>query len=274
VALTSIPGAVLYVGGVRGSFPYGFDPSRFARRDGGGARVDLASQRRVLALTLYWYRVVAGTLSLLVLLPIVLAALDRRRPRAALWPAVVPPLTLLALYLLTHVEGRLCGPAIVTLLVALLYAAPTSTRGAIRIAQVGSVAIIVVVALLRTLSTPALAHRGGPPDGQARVARAAAAGGLRPGESIAVVGSPYGLYWAHLAGVQLSAMVPAPDAEHPLDLDGLERLAEETCARGNVVSAVVWRTVDGRVPAGVLPLDGGWRLWRPRNDCRTPSRKS
>jgi hypothetical protein len=267
VMLTSVPGAVLYTGEVRGSFPYGFDPSRFEGRDGGGARWNVASQRRVLAVNLYWYWVVAGTLSLLVLLPFVLAALERLPPRAAVWPALVPALALLALYLLTHVEGRLCGPAIVTLLVTLLYAAPTAARRGIRVAQTVSVAAIVLVVLLRILSMPALAHRGDPLDGQARVARAAAARGLRAGETIAVVGSPYGLYWAHLAGVRISAVVPPPDAEHPLDLDGLERLAAEACGRGTAVAAVVWRSADNAAPAGVGPLDGGWQMWRPRVGC-------
>jgi hypothetical protein len=266
VALTSVPGAVLYAGGVRGSFPYGFDASRFERRDSaGGASVNLASQRRVLRMNLYWYWVVAGTLTLLALLPFALAALERQPPHAAVWPALVPPLTLLALYLLTHVEGRLCGPAVVTVLVTLLYGAPTASGRGTRVAQVGAVAAIVLVALLKTLSTPALAPRGEPRDGQARIARAAMARGLRRGEAIGVVGSPYGLYWAHLAGVRLSAMVPPPDAEHPLDLDGLERLAAESCARGTALSAVVWRTGDRTVPPGVLPLDGGWMLWRPRS---------
>jgi 4-amino-4-deoxy-L-arabinose transferase-like glycosyltransferase len=262
VSLTSVPGAVLYAGAVRGSFPYGFDPSRFERRD--GARVALASQRRVLALNLYWYWVVAGTLTLLVLLPIALAALDRLKPLEAVWPALIPALALLGLYLLTHVEGRLCGPAIVTLLATLLYAAPTATRRAIRAAQVGAVAAMVLVALLRTLLMPSLATPGDPPDGQGRIARAAAARGLRAGEAIAVVGSPYGLYWAHLAGVRLVAVVPPPDAQHPLDPNGLERLTAESCARGTAVSAVVWRTSDRAVPGGVMPLDGGWMLWRPR----------
>jgi 4-amino-4-deoxy-L-arabinose transferase-like glycosyltransferase len=270
VSLTSAPGAVLYAGAVRGSFPYGFDPSRFERRD--GARFDLASQRRVLALTLYWYWVVAGTLTLLALLPIVLAALDRLPPRAAVWPALIPALVLLALYLLTHVEGRLCGPAIVTLLVTLLYAAPTATRRAVRIAQLAAVAAIVAVVLLRLVLARSLAHRGGPRDGQARVARAAVEHGLRPGEMIAVAGSPYGHYWAHLAGLRISAVVAPPDAR--LDVDGLERLAAETCARGTPVTAVLWRTTDSTVPPGVVPLDGGWQMWRPRNDCRPRSRKS
>jgi hypothetical protein len=227
----------------------------------------------VLALTLYWYWVVAGTLTLLALLPIVLAALDRLPPRAAVWPALIPALALLALYLLTHVEGRLCGPAIVTLLVTLLYAAPTATRRAVRVAQIAVLAAIVPVVLLRLVSARSLAHIGGPHDGQARVARAAAAQGLHPGEMIAVAGSPYGHYWAHLAGVRISAVVAPPDAQRPLEVDGLERLAAETCDRGTPVTAVLWRTTDSTVPAGVVSLDGGWQMWRPRNDCRPASRK-
>jgi 4-amino-4-deoxy-L-arabinose transferase-like glycosyltransferase len=269
VTLTSVPGAVLYAGERRGSFPHGFDPSHSEPHN--GAHVDLASQWRVLRQNLYWYWVVAGTLSLLALLPIVLAALDQRRPRAAVWPALVPALVLLALYLLTHVEGRLCGPAIVTLLAALLCAAPTATRRPVRVSQAAAVVALAFVALLRTFSSLSFAHRGGPPDGQGRVTRAAAARGLRPGETIAVIGSPYGLYWAHLARVRLSVVIPPPDVQHPLDLDGLERLVEETCARGTAVTAVVWRTSNTTVPPGVLPLDAGWQLWRPGRVCgRTP----
>jgi hypothetical protein len=269
VALTSVPGAVLYAGELRGSFPHGFDPSHSEPRD--GAHVDLASQWRVLRQNLYWYWVVAGTLSLLALLPIVLATLDERLPHRAVWPALAPALVLLALYLLTHVEGRLCGPAIVTLLAALLYAAPTATRRPVRLGQVAAVVALAAVALLRTLPSLSFAHRGGPADGQHRIASAAAVRGLRPGETIAVVGSPYGLYWAHLTGVRLSVVIPLPDAQHSLGLDGLERLVAETCARGTAVTAVVWLTSDSTVPVGVLPLEAGWQLWRPAQACgRTP----
>jgi hypothetical protein len=272
VALMSVPGAVLYAGAARGSFPHGFDPSRSEPRD--GARVDLASQRRVLGQNLYWYWVVAGTLTLLALLPIVLATLDRVGPRTAIWPALVPALALLALYLLTHVEGRLCGPAIVTVLVTLLYAVVPAHRRAVRIGQIAAVIALALVALLRTLSSLSLAHRGDPADGQGRVARAAGAQGLRAGETIGVVGSPYGLYWAHLAGVRLSVVIPPPDAQHPLDLDTLERLVAESCARGTAVSAIVWRTSDPAVPQGVIALDGGWQLWRPHLECRASRLRS
>jgi hypothetical protein len=270
VALTSVPGAVLYAGELRGSFPHGFDPSHSEPRN--GARLDLGSQRRVLALNLYWYWVVAGTLTLLALLPMVLATLDRVAPRTAGWPALPPALTLLALYLLTHVEGRLCGPAIVTLLVALLYAVRPGTRRAVQTAQVAALVALVFVALLRILPALSFMRSGAPADSQRRVARAAAARGLRPGETIAVVGSPYGLYWAHLAGVRISAVIPPPDVEHPLDLDGLERLAAEVCDRGTAVTAVVWRTADSTAPAGVVLLDGGWMLWRPRGRCARSAR--
>jgi hypothetical protein len=268
VALSTVPGATLYAGELRGSFPHGFDPSRSELRD--GARVRLGVQWRVLRQNLYWYWVVAATLTLLALLPIVLATLDRVGPRAAVWPAFVPALALLALYLLTHVEGRLCGPAIVTGLVALLYTARSAARRPVRVAQVAAVASLALVALLRTFSSLSFAHRGGPADGQGRVARAAAVRGLKPGETIGVIGSPYGLYWAHLAGVRVSVVIPPPDAEHPLDLDGLERLVRETCARGTPLGAVVWRSGDGAVPQGVVPLDGGWQLWRPHLKCGRP----
>jgi hypothetical protein len=267
VKLTSVPGAVLAAGERRGSFPYGFDPSRFERRDREGAHLPLASQWRVLHLNLYWYWVVAGTLSLLALLPIVLAALDRLPPRESLWPALIPALALLPLYLLTHVEGRLCGPAIVTLLVTLLYAAPTATRRRLRLVQVGAVVAVTLAVLRWTLLGAYRGYHDGPRDDQARVARAAAARGLRPGETIAVVGSPYGLYWVHLVRLRLAVAIPPPDAQHPLDLDGLERLAGESCARGTAVSAVIWRTEESTVPSGVVPLDAGWQLWRPRAGC-------
>jgi hypothetical protein len=67
------------------------------------------------------------------------------------WPALVPATALLALYLLTHVEGRLCGPAIVILLAALLYAAPTATRRPVRLAQAAALIALSFVALLKTI---------------------------------------------------------------------------------------------------------------------------
>lgn len=250
VALTSVSGAVLYAGELRGSFPHGLDPSHSEPSD--GPHFDLTSQWRVLRQNSYWYRVVAGTMTLLALIPMLLAALDRLPPLMEPWPAAVVALTLLALYLLTHVEGRLCGPAIVVLLVALLYGAPSATRRALRIGQKAAMVVLIVAALLRALSTPTFDTHGGPVDGQARIARDFAAQGLRPGETVAVVGSPYGLYWAHLAGVHVAVTIPPPDAEHPLDEEGLERVVEEVRARGVSLGAVAWRGGEGR-----------WELWRP-----------
>lgn len=265
VSLDAVHGAVLYAGEQRGSFPHGFDPSRSERRD--GATTNVASQARVLRQNLYWFWVVGGSLTLFALLPIVLAALDRITPRVDLALPTVPSLALLGLYFLTHVEGRLCGPAIVTLVVVLAYAARPAARTVVRRLQLAALVGLTVSALLRTFNAQAFAHRGGPTQGQGDVAQSAAANGLRPGETIAVIGSPFGHYWVHLAGLRIAVVVALPDAEHPLALDALERLVAESCARGTRVDGVVWQTSDPAVPNGVRRMAAGWRLWRPTGRC-------
>jgi 4-amino-4-deoxy-L-arabinose transferase-like glycosyltransferase len=269
VALESIPGAILYAGELRGSYPHGFDPSHSEPND--DIRFSIAGQRQVLGQNLLWLRVIAGSLFLLAAIPLMIAVLDRRAPRVGIWgiwPAAVPPATLLTLYLLTHVEGRLCGPAIVTLLVLLVYAVPLAAprRGTAVGAQMAAVVLLGTLVLLRTFTGGSFAGRGGPKGGQAAVARAAAARGLRAGETVAVIGSPYGLYWAHLAGVRIALVIPPPPAANPLDGSALDRVAAESCARGVPLAAVAWRS-DGSSLPGAEPLDAGWQMWRPRHRC-------
>ena len=270
VQLESVAGAVLYAGEQRGSFPHGFDPSRSERR--GGAAFDLASQVRVLRQNVYWYWVVAGSLTLLALLPAVLAALDRLSPRAGVWPAIVPAGVLLALYLLTHVEGRLCGPAIVTLLVSITFASRGARRAWVRRAQIAALAWLALLAVVRTFGAQAFAYKGDSADAQHEIASAAAKNGLRAGEKVAVVGSPYGHYWVHLAGLRIAAAVPIPDAAHPLDLRGLEQLAAESCARGTSIAAVVWQSSEPSMPVPVRGLAHGWWSWRPAIACDLASK--
>ena len=271
VALKSIEGAQLYVDSAAGSFPYWYDPARWSA--GVRARPDVAAQMQVLRVTGRWYRMVVGLPVVAVLLLFVLALEARRRPRLELWPLLVAPATLLALYALIHVEGRLVGAALITALTTMLAIADADDvkrqsrsrevvlAGIIAFGVVGS-----VQALLRGPRLPEIRDAS-------RLAAQFRGEGVGRGGDVAVVGSPLdqGDYWAHLAEVQIVATIPAEGARKTT-ATALDSLLAEACAAGRNIRAVVWRDSTLWRNADVRAVGGSdsWMAWLPkraRNGC-------
>jgi hypothetical protein len=266
VQLKTDPQTALYVGTARASFPYWYDPSRFEEK--ATTTVSFSALTRVVRANLFWYRVVAGTFAWLCAVAIT-AALARQRLRLNRTLAMAPALSLLALYALTHPEGRLAGPAVADALVMSLYLAGPRRRcvvgkeGMWGGAECTALLLLVVLAFGRTSNRVPL-QRGQPaanPIGElARV-------GIPPGTRVGVIGSPYGHYWAHQSGVRIATV---READVPKFVPGgveLEAVASESCARGAPLAAILWQ---GRGPGNNhqgIASSNDWVVWKVRSAC-------
>lgn len=265
VRINSAPGVVLYSGGPASSFPYWYDPSRFEPVR--PTSFSLAAQWRVLRANGRWFRVVAGVFGLLC---VAVAALAAHRQRHSITRAVVaiPTVTCLALYALTHPEGRLAGSAIVSALVIAMYPGGSSNGREIRRSSVllecGVLTLVVVVVGLRVSSRVSLSKHdqlvGPQPQELARV-------GAGEGTAIAVLGSPYGHYWAHRGGVRIAVASEADGDRPEPNEETLSRIAEEACARGTPLSAILWRGAPLSPQPWSVSLQGGWYAWRAPAVC-------
>jgi hypothetical protein len=274
VALTSIEGAHLFVDSAAGSFPYWYDPARWSA--GVRARPDVAEQMQVLRVTGRWYRQVVGLPVVGVLLLFVLALEAKRRPRLELWPLLVAPATLLALYALIHVEGRLIGAALITALTSMLAIADADDlkrqSRSREMVLAGIIAFGLVGCVQALIRGPRLPEIRDASRAAAQIRRA----GVGQGADVAVVGSPLdqGDYWAHLAEVQIVATIPAEGALKTTAAV-LDSLVVEGCAAGRNIRAVVWRDStlwrDADVRGVAAREDGSWFVWLPRrvrSECR------
>ena len=120
-----------------------------------------------------------------------------------------------------------------------------------------------VVALGRTSNRVSLAPRPATHNLAADLARH----GLRAGDRVGVLESPFGHYWAREAGLRIvlaedeRALPSMPAAA------ALVALASDACAGGVPIDALLWRDASGSVADGVLALPDGWRMWRVRQPC-------
>ena len=260
-------GPVLLAGNEPGSFPFWHDPTRFTERR--PADFSFAAQWRVLRANAHWYRVVAGALALLGLVA-ALASAVRRRARLELILVGAPALTLLALHALTHPEGRLAGAALAVSLTLLVYlggatrSASTRQYSVLRIVECTALAMAAILALGRTSNRVSLAPRSKVPNLAADLARH----GVRAGDRVGVLASPFGHYWAREAGVRI--VLAEDDRMAPRSTPTgaeLVALANDACARGVSIDALLWRDESRAVAEGALPLSDGWRMWRVRQPC-------
>jgi hypothetical protein len=267
VQMAATQGAVLLTGSLPGSFPYWYDPTRFAPT--GAVRFSVASQWRALRENAHWYRVVGGAFALLCL-GAAAAASTRQRLRGERVVAMLPALTLSILYALTHPEGRLAGAALATVLLLTLYPggaarrpSPTRIAPIFQTLECAALALLVVLALGRSSNRVSLMR-----ETPARTpAREFARLGLKPGARVGVLGSPFGHYWAHEAGVRIVvASVAALEAAGPTAHE-LSAIAAESCARGSQLAAIVWRGAPSSGIQGVTRLPDGWSLWPAPRSC-------
>lgn len=277
-ALPLAAGTTLYRGDVAGTFPYWFDPSRFEPRD--AIRVDARAQWERLEYNAHWYRVIAAPFVVLALVALA-ASFARGSLSARMLLPALPAATLIVLYGLTHVEGRLAGPPILLLLVLALHlstsrppldvtrdaARPPVWRRACLVAECVALVALGVLAIGRTAkrvptaSTDALAARLVSPAAELR------ARGLAEGSSIGIVGSPYGHYWAHQAGVRLAVVTSTEGRSAPMGDAELTAIARESCAQGAPLGAIVGHQRDDVRSRDAVALASGWWIWRSPSPC-------
>jgi hypothetical protein len=185
--------------------------------------------------------------------------------------SATPALTLATLHLLTHPEGRLAGAAIVTLLIVLLYVGGAmrevrrSPRIATSLAAIECAALVVmtVLALGRVVSRVSL-DRGVVAQSPAqRFAQL----GLRPGSRVGVIGSPFGQYWAHQAGVRIAVTIDDDALAAMPGESERTAIAAEACARGYPIEGIAaWSPSEARAE-GMTPVGGGLTYWAVREPC-------
>lgn len=182
------------------------------------------------------------------------------RDLAALSPLLVPALAALAMYTLVgHAEGRLVGPFVVLLGLALLAAIRLPHPRQVAVQPVGAAFLTLLGVLLggnlifdagKALAA-ARAGEGGPAHPHWLVAQELRALGVRPGDGVASVGYTYNAYWARLAGCPCVAEVPQGEARRFWAAAPAERTQALTAMRLAGARAAV---ADDAPPGA-----GGWR---------------
>lgn len=265
IPLSSDPRSALYVGRVGGSFSYWYDPSRFEGST--HVSVSLGAQIRAIRANLLWYRVTAGWLAWLCVVAM-LAAVARQRFEARRLLAMAPSCMLLLLYLLTHPEGRLAGPAIAVTFVLALYVSGSRRRFVVNTDNMwariesATLMLLVVFALGRTSNRVPLR----PQPAIASPIREIARMEIPPGSRVGVIGSPYGQYWAHQSGLRISAVRETTARDSTADRVEPAEIAAESCTRGMLLAAILWRREDMYVDPGDVS-SSDWVVWKVRSTC-------
>jgi hypothetical protein len=268
VALASAPGAMLFTGGVHGSFPYWYDPSRYEPADVGALSV--AAQWRALTFNAHWLRATAGILFGMAAIAL-LAAAPHGRSRWTRLVAAIPAVTMLGLYLLTHPEGRMGAASLASVLLAMItlfdVGHPTRRRPLIAL-ECAALALLAVFAIghassrLPRAPTAALAEATSL-SLSLSLSRSIRAAGLTAGDRVAIVGDPFGLRWAHETGTLIVAVIPLrPDV--PLTGETFAAVARESAARGVPLSAIVYPAAANVRIARAVRAGPSWWIWNAR----------
>ena len=209
--ITSDPQAYEYATPIRGvMYPFWYDPSYWF--DGLRMNVSLSKQFGVLKQNAYELLFKLGRaqevliISALLLIPL----LDFRRAPSAIfrsWSAWIVSIAGIAMYLLVAVEDRYLGaflPAFwASVFLVIWHMRRPRNRKAVTMITAAAALIIIAIVLRNCLSRfyPSTAHA-------LIVAEALRQSGLRPGDSVAIIGDPYRAYWARLDRLTIVAEVP------------------------------------------------------------------
>jgi 4-amino-4-deoxy-L-arabinose transferase-like glycosyltransferase len=274
---------------IDGTYPPWFGPAYWY--DGVRARVEPGDLARAFNLNMLIYRqLVVKTQMMLVLGAAVLLVIGWRRAVlqdiARYWVLLVPGLAGLAMYSIVtrfH-DPRYIGPFLVILWLALIGGtrfrpdrwrtrAGTVIAVAVVVAQIGFVlpgadTLYPPASVARTAAAmlvDAVKGRDRTADGSAQVAGALREAGIRPGDTVAVIGDGFEQYWARLARVRIIAEVPSvrngPDDGDERDFwkSGEPARAKAMAALRKTGAKIVVTTVTTRKRAEYLSALG----WRP-----------
>jgi hypothetical protein len=254
-----------------------FDPSRFHTSD--HPRFTLAAQLRASSrVGVYYGSLLGETLSpfsLLVVVFVLFAFFARRGSvwswglgwgRDLIWalPILAPALLGLGLYLVVgHAEGRLVGPFVVSLGLAILGSLrlPHPRQATVRpfgAAWLVLLAMMLGGTLIHDLASAVSAYRrgeGAQTHPHWQVARTLREIGVEPGDGVASIGFTYNAYWARLGQVHCVAEIPHPEASSFWSLSSARQAELLTLCRLAGARAVVsdcapsvapgWRKVPG-----------------------------
>jgi hypothetical protein len=214
--VSDVPPAYEFSTPIGGTYPPWYDPSYW--NEGIRPQFDWRAQLHRLRLSGHEYFLIlsaqrALAVGLLVLLLFAGGTHGLRKAIGALWTIWLPALATLILYAMVYVEPRYIAAAEVVLWCSAFAAVrlphlDTSRR------LVNCVAIAVAIALGITIVSETLGNVAAaakrPPHTEWEVAMSLYQRGLRPGDTVAVLGhDEKGDYWAHLAQVRVVADLPA-----------------------------------------------------------------
>jgi 4-amino-4-deoxy-L-arabinose transferase-like glycosyltransferase len=263
VAIDAAPGSVLFTGDVGGSFPYWFDPSRFEQA--GFGTLSLAAQWRALTISARWFRISAGLFVMLSGIALV-AAIPRGQPRWRRWWVCAPAVATLALYTLSHPEGRMGAASIACILlvaITITSVGPDRRRPALLVAECAALGSLAMMVIDRSIQR--LPDRATSLPSAMVLARAFRENGMRPGSEVGVVGTPYGHYWAHLNGARIVATIAPQDGEQRvLDDATLASVARELVTRGHPLCAIVWKDPVQVSSSTAISISKAWHMWLPQ----------
>lgn len=230
-----------------GSYPGWYDPTHWY--EGLPVHFSLIKQLRILKRNIKDYIDIFFIMQpVLIGSAIVLYYMSRRRwlcIRDVLdqWYLIVPPLAVIAIYSLVHVETRFLGGSIVVLWLALFSAVriDRSHESRMLLSCIPIVAAIVIMTgeihkpLLKVYDWIGKTNMTGskPSHTHFQIAEALRAVGVRPGDKVASIGMSFDHYWARLARVQIVSEWPTESyAFYNTDDITLNRVMEAFASAG------------------------------------------
>ncbi len=254
--ISAAPAAYEFGTPLRATYPPWYDPTYWY--DGVRPRWDPGTQARIA----YHYLPFLGELFTPLILVVVATLVGARRGPGTLlsvlgrgWSITLPGLTAIAMYATLFLEARYIAPFVVMVWLGVLIGLDAVMPSAWRRGLFAAAAGILVLGTLPNLTPKLRALLPTYDNRHWDDATFVLAGGLRPGDRIAIVGNGVFAYWARLARLKIVAEVPSDASDHFWRTDSGSRSALLTEFRRAGASAVV----ADNAPSPALP---GWRIGR------------
>jgi hypothetical protein len=242
------------------TYPPAYDPSYWY--EGMTPHFDLWGQLHVLVSSMeaYWRMIKDVLPGLVVMLLMVLYGMRKQSTWISdvfrCWPLVLPAITALGMYSVTHVEPRYVGPFMALLFVTIMASiwlpdSPHSRRVLWSCAAVMLITMTVAVAGLTAREWKKAKTFSTLP--QRTVVEALNQGGVHPGDRVASIGYAFGASWARLARVRIVAEITTLDANDFWTADSSVRSRAIEAFKKTGAKVIVTDTL----PAGVS--DARWK---------------